>query len=93
MTAPSSPGRTWSPLHSERGLRALVPAVPAAVCRRRRGCIGVSGLARVPAATGWPDDVNALDPVDQPRHDGCGFRGVGSSLGALPLTWSVRCNR
>ncbi len=49
MNAPSSPGRTWSTLDPERGLRALAAAVPATVCLTRRVGAGISvaGSSRV----------------------------------------------
>ena len=85
MTAPSSPGRTWSILDPERGLRALVTAIPAVVCLTGRGGAGLSGLARFTSTSASPHKADAVDSVDECRHDRAGLRDVGSTVGAVSL--------
>ncbi len=91
MTAASSPGRTWSRVGRQRGLRALARSLPTAVrvSRRRKPCL--SGMARLGASGSPAHQDDAADLLGKLRHNRRDRRRPGRSLASISLALAVLC--
>ena len=85
MSAPASPGRTWTVLITERRVPVLASAAAAGIFRTGRWLAGLSGLGGVPTPACHADVGDQDHSVGKPGAERRAYRRLGCDLDSVSL--------